>query len=164
MPRVAGLNIVAVLVAAIAIFMVGFLFYGVVFAQIWQQQFLENHGAVPLGQSGSLTGDALMSALAAVPGQMPMGPAMGAGFVVALLEAAGVAGLMKIARPKSLGVALQVTLLVWAGFTASILAYNVVYYAESRISLGIDIAHTLVAFLIGTLVVWFMDRKAMAAG
>lgn len=159
-PRLAGLNLVAVIAAAIAIFIVGSLFYGLIFSQVWQQQFLENHGAVPLGEGASLTGQALMDAVAAVPGQMPMGMALGFGFVLSLLMAIGLGLAFARMKPASLGAALGMAAMLWIGFVIPVLGYNIVYYAESRIDFMIDLGHTLVALLAGAAVIFLIDGKA----
>ena len=57
MPRVAGLNVVAVLVAAVAFYAVGMVFYGFAFMEVWGQEQLINHGADP-ATARTLTGTA----------------------------------------------------------------------------------------------------------
>src|SRR5262245_30322781 len=47
MPRIAGFNVVAVAVAAIAFYAVGMVFYGFVFMETWGQEQLINHGYDP---------------------------------------------------------------------------------------------------------------------
>jgi len=163
MPRLAGANLVAVIAAAVAIFIVGSLFYGLIFAQVWQQQFLENHGAVPIGRGAELTGQALMDALAAVPGQMPMGMSLGFGFVLSLLTAFGLASAFVRMKPASLMAALGIALLLWLGFVVPVLGYNIVYYAESRLDFVIDLGHTLVALLAGAAIIFLVDGKALKA-
>jgi Protein of unknown function (DUF1761) len=163
MPRLARANLVAVFAAAVAIFSVGSLFYGLIFAEVWQQQFLENHGAVALGEGPSLTGQALRDALLAVPGQMPMGAALGFGFVLSLLMAFGLASAFSRMKPASLGAALGIALLLWLGFVVPVLGYNIVYYGESRIDFAIDLGHTLVALLAGAAVIFLIDGKALKA-
>lgn len=163
MPRVAGVNIIAVLAGAVALFFVGFVFYGLVFQQLWSQQLLENHGVVPPGGGTALTGPALMEALAKIPNAMPMGPSMGLGFLISLITALGLALMLKMTKAASLAAALRCALLLWLGFAASTLAYNVVYYSESRISYFIDLAHTLVAYLAASAVIFLIDGKAIKA-
>lgn len=163
MPRVAGLNVVAVLAAAVAMFFVGFLFYGVIFQQLWMQNWLVDRGMVLPGQAAQLDLAAMQAQAAAAPGRLPMGPAMGLGFVVSLLEAIGVATLLQLARPASLAAAVRTVVVAWIGFSVPMLAYNIVYSGESRVTFGIDLAHTFVAFALGAIVVWLIDGKRAAA-
>ncbi len=159
--RVAGVNLVAWLAAAIAMYFVGFIFYGLLFEEIWSQQTLENHGLVALGEGADLTGDALMAEMQRIPGAMDMGPAMGLGFVISLITALGLAMVLRLAKPSSLMSALRVGMIAWIGFAATTLAYNVVYSSESRIIFGIDLAHLLLAYLVGAAVIFLIDGKAV---
>ncbi|MEZ5938553.1 MAG: DUF1761 domain-containing protein [Hyphomonadaceae bacterium] len=161
MPRLGGTNIVAVLAAGAAIWIVGALFFGVVFTDIWEREFIVGHGLATSDAVGDLDEEAIMALLAGVPGQIPMGAALGAGFLVALIQAAGIATVLAWTRPTGLGAAIRPVIAVWAAFSATMLAYNVIYYAESRITFGIDIAHTLVAFMVGTVVIYLIDGKAL---
>jgi hypothetical protein len=159
--RVAGVNLVAVLAAAVAMYFVGFIFYGLLFQEVWSQQTLENHGLAPAGGAASLTGDALMAEMQRIPGAMEMGPAMGLGFVISLITALGLAMVLRLAKPQSLMSALRVGMIAWVGFAATTLAYNVVYSSESRIIFGIDLLHLFIAYLAGSAVIFLVDGKTM---
>lgn len=163
MPRIAGLNVIAVLAAAIAMYFIGFVFYGLIFQEIWSQQTLENHGLVAVGEGATLTGEPLMAEMQRIPGAMEMAPAMSLGFVISLLTATGIAAVLKMAKPSGLGGALGTGLVLWAGFAATTLAYNVVYSSESRIIFGIDLAHLLLGYLAASAVIFLLDGKAMRA-
>lgn len=161
MPRIAGVNLVAVLAAAVVMYLIGFAFYGAIFAEVWQQQTLENHGIVAPGQGATLTGQALMDALNAIPNALDMGPALGLGGVISLITALGIGLVLRLARAGSLGAALRVGFILWLGFAATTLAYNVVYSSESRIIFLIDLGHLLLAYLAGAAVIALIDGKAM---
>lgn len=162
MPRVAGFNIVAVLVAAIAFYAVGMVFYGFVFMQTWGQEQLINHGADP-ATARALTGDALFAELSKIPGSLDMATSYGLGFVVSLVTTIGIAFVLQKAKPANLVAALGVALVLWICFAATGLAYNVLYSTESRTIFVIDLAHLLTAFLLAAGVLFLLDGKAIKA-
>jgi hypothetical protein len=162
MPRVAGLNLVAVLVAAVVFYFIGFLVYGLLLGDVWAQQILVNHGVVAADQASTLTGAALQEELAKIPGQMDMAPAMSLGFVISLVTAIGLALVLKMVKPASITGALGTAFVLWIGFAATTLSYNVVYSSESPIAFAIDLGHLLVAYLAAAAVLFLMDGKAMS--
>lgn len=164
MPRIAGLNLVAVLAAAIAMYFVGFVIYGLVFQEVWSQQTLENHGILAPGEGANLTGQDLANAVMGIPGAMEMAPAMSLGFVISLAAAIGIAVMLRMTRPRSLAAALGTAAILWVGFAASTLAYNVVYSSESRIIFGIDLLHLFIGYLTGAAVIYIIDGKAIRGG
>ena len=160
MPRVGGLNVVAVLVAAVAFYAVGMVVYGFVFMETWGQEQLINHGTDPAA-AHALTGTALFDALGKIPGTMDMGMAYGLGFVVSLVTTIGIATVQKMARPASLIAALGVAFVLWVCFAATGLSYNVLYSTESKTIFMIDLLHLLTAFLLSSVVLFLMDGKAL---
>ena len=160
MPRVAGLNVVAVLVAAVAFYAVGMVFYGFVFMEMWGQEMLVNHGADPAA-AHALNGTALFDELNKIPGAMDMGLAYGLGFVVSLVTTIGIASVLRIAKPASIVAALGVAFLLWVCFAATGLSYNVLYSTESKTIFMIDMGHLLVAFLLSATVLFLIDGKAL---
>ena len=161
MPRVMGVNLVAVLAGAVVMYFIGFLIYGLLFQEVWTQQLLENHGVVGPGEGASLTGDALIEAAATIPQQMDMGLAMGLGFVISLVTSLGITLALGYMKPASMGTALARAGVLWIGFAVTTLAYNVVYYAESHISFGLDSIHMLLGYLAAAAVIYALDGKAM---
>ncbi|HEY7797656.1 MAG TPA: DUF1761 domain-containing protein [Hyphomonadaceae bacterium] len=160
MPRVAGLNIVAVLVAALAFYAVGMVIYGFTLTEVWGQQTLINHGMAP-DQALALTGEPLMQALQAIPGMDPM-LAYSVGFLISLVTVIGIAVVMKLAKPASILAAMGTAFVLWLCFAATGLSYNVVYSSESTTIFMIDLMHTLIAFLLSSAVLFVMDGKALS--
>jgi hypothetical protein len=158
MPRVAGLNIVAVLVAAVAFYAVGMVIYGFALTEVWGQQTLINHGMAP-DQALALSGEPLMQAMQAIPGMDPM-LAYSVGFLISLVTVIGIAIVMKMAKPSSLLAAVGTAFTVWLCFIATGLSYNVVYSSESTTIFMIDLMHTLIAFLLSSAVLFLLDGKA----
>jgi hypothetical protein len=162
MPRVAGLNIVAILVAAIAFYAVGMVIYGFALTEVWGQQTLINHG-MAADQATSLKGEELMNALNQIPGAMGPAMAYGLGFGVVLLTTIGIAIVLRLDRPGYLFAALQTTFIVWLCFTAATLSYNVIYSSESQTIFGIDLLYHFLGYHIAAAVLYVMDSKALAA-
>ena len=160
MPRVAGLNIVAVLVAAVAFYAVGMVIYGFALTEVWGQQTLINHGMAP-DQALALTGEPLMQAMLAIPGMDPM-LAYSVGFLISLVTVIGIAIVMKMAKPSSLLAALGTAFTIWLCFIATGLSYNVVYSSESTTIFMIDLMHTLIAFLLSSAVLFLLDGKVLS--
>lgn len=138
MPRIFGLNIIAVLVSAIALYFVGFLFYGILFAELW------------VGLQG-LT-DAQM--LAAEENRLI---GMFHGFLISLattifiglaLERFGGDGMMS---------AIKSAVLLWAGFAVTTLAYGLVYAMQPFMLFVLDASHLLVGFVVVAIVQTALD-------
>jgi hypothetical protein len=160
MPRVAGLNIVAVLAAAVAFYAVGMVIYGFVFMEAWGQQQLINHG-VPEADATALRGTDLFNRLNQIPGAMSAGVAYGLGFLVSLVTTLGIAIVMKLTRPASLGAALGTAFVLYLCFGGTTLAYNVLYSTESKVIFGIDLLHFFLAYHAAAAVLFLIDGKAM---
>lgn len=162
MPRIAGLNIVAVLAGAVAYYLVGMIIYGFTLTEVWGNEMLKNHG-LAAQDAAPLAGEALMAELNKIPNAMSEGMAYGLGFLVALVTTIGIAFVLNKARPASLVGALGVALLLWLCFAATGLAYNVLYSSESRVIFGIDLMHLAIAFLLSAGVMYLIDGKAISA-
>ncbi len=161
MPRVAGLNLVAVLVAAIAFYAVGMIIYGFAVTEVWGQHTLINHGMAP-DQASALKGEELMAAVMAIPNSMGPALAYGLGGGVALVTTTGIALVLNMTKPASLGGALQRAFVLWLCFAATTLSYNVLYSSESRTIFAIDLAHLFIAYHLAASVLFLMDGKAMS--
>lgn len=162
MPRVMGVNLLAALAAGVAMYLIGFLIYGLVFQEVWSQQLLENHGIVGPGEGASLSGEALTAALGEIPQALDVGLAMGLGFVVSLVQAFAIALALVWMKPASMGAALMRAGLLAVGFAVTTLSYNVLYYSESITNFWIDAVHVVLAFLAGGAVIYVMDGKAVS--
>ncbi len=161
MPRVMGVNLVAVLAGAVAMYFIGFVIYGLLFQEVWTQQLLINHGVVSAEEAASLSGAALMAELEAIPGAMAPPVAMGVGFIVSLVTAGGMAAALKFLKPSSLGAAVGYAVLFWLAFAVTTLSYNVVYYSESVINFGLDVVHLLLGYVAAAAAIHALDGKAM---
>lgn len=161
MPRVAGLNLVAVILATIAFYAVGMVIYGFTLTEVWGNETLKNHGLLEPG-AAALTGNALMARLQEIPGTMSPGMAYGLGFLISLVTVIGIAFVLGMARPASLMAAMGTAFLLWFCFAATGLSYNVVYSSESVTIYWIDLMHTLIAFLLSSAVLYLMDSRQLS--
>lgn len=136
MPRLYDVNLLGVLLAAVAMFFVGFIWYGLLFSDIW----MAGRGYVEADLEGA-------------------NPAwMGAGFLIELVTAFGIGWLMKrqnITRlPTALAFALPLALLIAVPVTS----YEFVYGAYHSIAAWlVDCSHRLVTLLVGAAVLSLFD-------
>jgi hypothetical protein len=138
MPRIFGLNAVGVLISAIVFYMVGFVFYGVIFHSTWVElwNFTEAETAA-MGENASLS--------------------MAMGFVISIFSAVFIGLALKMFGATDLNSALRKAIFLWAGFALPTLAYDSVYAGQSMTLLAIDAAHLLVSFTAVAAVQTLMD-------
>lgn len=136
MPRLMGVNLLGVLLAAIVMFFLGFVFYGLLFTDYWMTA--RGYTADMFeGQSGIW---------------------MGIGFVIELVLALGIGWVMKAKGASSLGAAIGVGIALAILFGFPMLAYEFAYGAYHSVpGLMVDWGHTLVAFIGGAAVLSFFD-------
>lgn len=161
MPRIMGVNLLAALAGAVAMYFIGFLIYGLIFQEVWSQQTLVNHGLLAPADAGSLTGEALMQRMQDIPSSLSPTVAMSFGFVISLVTALGIAVMLSLTKPMSLGSALLHAAILWVGFAATTLAYNVVYSSESMTIFHIDLVHLLLGYLAAAAAIFLIDGKAI---
>ena len=138
MPRIFGVNIIAWLVATLALYFTGFVFYGLLFSQLW------------VGLWGFT--DAQMQAAEAGTGL-----SMALGFVISLATALFLGIALKAFGANGMKDALTKAVLLWAGFAVTTLAYDTVYAMQPALLLVLDAAHLLVGFLAAAAVLTAMD-------
>jgi len=137
MPRLGNVNLLGVLLAGIAMYFVGFMWFGVIFGDVWmntngftEDMFTDNNPLIMWG--GGIA--------------IPLVIAFGLGW---LMKQKGITTL-----PTAVLMGLWVALLI--GFP--LLAYGFVYSPEQNpVNLLLDWGHTLVTFLVGTAVLSFFD-------
>jgi Protein of unknown function (DUF1761) len=160
MPRVAGLNLVAVLVATVAFYLVGMVIYGFTLMEMWANETLKNHGLLQ-PNSPALSGQELMAKLGEIPGSLSEGMAYGLGFLLTLVTTTGIALVLNMTRPASLGAALGRAFVLWLCFGAMTLTYNVIYSSESTTIYMIDLMHLFLGYHLAAAVLFLMDGKAI---
>jgi len=137
MPNIFGTKLWVILLAAVAFFMIGWLWYGVLFMEKWM----------------ALEG---MSA----DGSDPAGSTMAIGFLISLLQALGVAGMMSAFGKSGIGSGLKAGLLAWLFFAVPLMAYRWNYADGPAELFHIDIAHLLVGYLVMGLIYGVLRKPA----
>ncbi len=158
MPRIGGINIVGVLVATLAFYFVGFIFYGVIFTEEWSFTLLEARSELELDTIRQMSDERFQAAWAEHIGGSA-GLSMGLGFVNALVTVVFLAIILRqlTAAAPSLVANVGYALLLWAGFAATTLAYNHIYANAPMAFFRIDMLHLFVAYAVGGAVLSFFD-------
>lgn len=130
--RVAGHNVIAIALASIVFFMLGWLWFGMLFMEPWAN----GHG-IPLDAGEG------------------MSPAwMASGFLIAVLSAIGVSIAVRWGGLPDLVGAVKKALLLWVGFGLTAALYTYVYQPEhSSAVLMIDASYTLVGWSVMAVIV-----------
>ncbi|WP_417491572.1 DUF1761 domain-containing protein [Maricaulis sp.] len=142
MPRIFGLNIIAVLVSAIALFFVGFLFYGLFFTDLWV-------GLQGFTDAQMLAADENMAA------------GMLHGFLISLVTAIFIGLALERFGSDSMMSSIKSVVLLWAGFAVTTLAYGFVYAMQPFMLFVLDASHLLVGFIVVAVVQTLLDGVAV---
>ncbi|WP_291845313.1 DUF1761 domain-containing protein [Maricaulis sp.] len=142
MPRILGLNPLAVLAAGIAFWMVGALFYGMLFADLW------------MGLWGSTDAD-----IATMEEQMAL--SMGGGFIQCLLFAGCLGFALKALKADGLTSHIKWAVFLWAGFVLLAQAYGTIYALQPVLLLVLDGTHTLTGFVVMAALLTVLDTVAV---
>ncbi len=130
MPKILGLNLVAVLVATLAFWMLGFLWYGVVFMDAW----MAGHG-LTADQAGGF--DIYMAG----------------GVIITLMQVIGIGLVLKWKGVGSIGEAVKTALLLWVFLALPFVHYAYLYLpAHNPMLLLIDGSHLLVGWVVSAVV------------
>jgi hypothetical protein len=133
MPKLFGLNALPVLVASIAFFLVGYLWYGVIFAEAWMT-------------AEGLTKEDAGSPIWMVPG-----------FIITLMQAIGLGLVLKWRNIAAPGPAAAAALVLWVVFALPFSLYAYVYMpAHDATLLFIDASHLLVGWVVAAAVLAVM--------
>jgi hypothetical protein len=124
------LNPIGILVASVAFYLVGFLWYGVLFAEAW------------MAAEGVSAADAEK--------QSPI--FMLGGFLITVMQVLGLAIVLKWKGATGLWDAAKTALVLWALFALPIAAYDFLYLpAHNATLLAIDASHLLVGWVVAAL-------------
>ena len=136
MPKILGLNLLAVLAASVAFFLVGCLWYGILFADIW----MEAAGIPP----------------EAAESENPIW--MAGGFLITVLQVIGIGLVLKWKGGASdIGAAAMTACVLWFFFALPFAHYAYLYGpAHSATMLMIDASHFLVGWVVSAVVLTLM--------
>jgi hypothetical protein len=142
MPRILGLNIIGVLVSAIALFFVGFVFYGLLFTELW------------VGLQGFTDAQMLAADENVVTGMLH-------GFIISLVTAIFIGLALERFGGDGMMSAIKSAVLLWAGFAVTTLAYGFVYAMQPVMLFILDASHLLVGFVVVAVVQTALDGVAV---
>lgn len=142
MPRIFGLNIVATLVAGIAFWLVGALFYGALFDDLWM-------GLWGFGPADKARMEAAM------------GMTLGIGFLLSLVFAGVLGFALKALKADGMMSAIKWAIFLWAGFVVTTMSYDMIYALQPVLLLVLDGAHTLTGFIIMAALLTVLDKVAV---
>ncbi len=130
MPKILGLNLVPVLVATLVFWMLGYLWYGVLFMAPW----MAGHG-LTADQAGAF--DIYMAG----------------GILITLMQVIGIGLVLKWKGAADLADAVKTVLLIWVFLALPIIMYAYLYLpAHNSTLLMIDAAHLLVGWVVPAVV------------
>ena len=140
--RVGGVPVLPVLVAAVAIYAIGFVMYAVLFDELW------------MGLAGISQAEAEESM-----GRMAISP------VMPILTAVGLSIVYRWAGVNGLGRAMQVSFVLWLCFAFMVLLYGFTYSSQHPGLLLMDSVHLLLNFRVGGAIIaaWPRGRGRAAA-
>ncbi|MEA1941562.1 MAG: DUF1761 domain-containing protein [Pseudomonadota bacterium] len=139
MPRILGLNIIAVIVATLAFYGLGAVWYGAIFSDLWTGLW-------------NFT-DAQMTAAEAAAG-----PAMALGFVNTLVTVVFLGLALKALNADKMSSAIKWAVFLWAGFAVTTMMYDIAYAMQPVMLLVLDGAHLLIGFVLAAVLLTVMDR------
>ena len=138
MPKIFGTNLLGIVLAAIVFFMLGWVWYGMLFMEQW----MAVHGL-------------------ATDGEMAMGPMIG-GFIIGLLQVVGLSFILHHAGASTLKTCAKICAIVAVLIAIPMAAYNVNYVGKDVSLLWIDGLYSLVGFvLIGIVLSFFRGKDAI---
>lgn len=131
MPKLFGIKLVPLILATLAFYVIGFLWYGVIFTNAWMSAMGVTEADFE-GQS---------------PAWMALGP------VISLLTVIVIGKVLKWANAASIGDAVQKTLILWVGFGVTMALYALAYSpTHSTMLFLIDASHVLVGWLVAAVI------------
>ena len=126
MPKLFATNVLIILLAGFLFFMFGWIWYDMLFGEKWM----------------ALTGVTMETA------EQNMARSMAVGFLISLLQAAGIAAIISIKSQPGIAAGLKAGILSWLFFALPITAYNWNYAGAPFELLQIDAGYLLLGYLL----------------
>jgi len=131
MPRIFGQNLIGVVLATLAFWVIGAIWYGVLFSDLW------------MAENGVIEAD--------FEGQSPVW--MMLGVVISLLAVIGIGKVMAWRGVADLGGAVMTAVILWSLFAVSFVMYDLAYLpAHSMTMFFVDAGHLLVGWVVSAAV------------
>jgi len=142
MPKIFGSSLLAIILATLLFYVVGFVIYGLLFSEQWMTY-------------------ACMTEAEALARNEALGPMMYIwGLVITLAQVLGIALFLKKANVNSAGKGLMKGAMLATLFALPVMAYNWLYQGSSANLLGMDYIHLLIGYGIAGAVLGFFRAKA----
>ena len=130
MPKILGLNLVAVIAASVAFFLVGWVWYGMLFQDVWMA-------------AEGISADAAEA-------ESPLW--MASGFLITVLQVIGIGLVLKWKGAVGIGGAVTTAVALWFFLALPFTCYAYIYAAHNSTLLMIDASHLLVGWVISAIV------------
>lgn len=159
MPRIGGINVVGVLLATIAFYIVGFVFYGLLFSADWTAHTLAAAGVAELDSIRQMSPERLQTAWAEAFPSSNQGVSLGLGFVNATVTTITLAIVLRFltSDAPSLFANIGFAFLIAIGFGVTTLCYDVIYASAPMPIFWIDTLHLIIAYMVASIVLFFLD-------
>ncbi len=141
MPKLFGSSLVAILVASIVFYMVGFMIFGVLFGEQWL-------ALVEMTEEDALARNAELGAMMYVWG-----------FGITLVQVIGLAWVMNHVGASEIGTSLKVGATIAVLLALPIFGYNWLYEGRAAGAVGLDFVHLLVGYSLACAVLGFFRGK-----
>ncbi len=154
MLRIGGINVIGVVLATIAFYMIGFLFYGLFFKDVWTAHTLASTGVAELDSIRQMTPERLEAAwYKAFPDANPT-LSMGLGFLNTLVTTIVLAVVLRFLTAGAATIASYAgfALLLAIGFSITSISYDHIYAGKSLILFWIDSAHICIGFIVSAVI------------
>ncbi|WP_108788101.1 DUF1761 family protein [Erythrobacter sp. Alg231-14] len=141
MPKIFGSSLLAIVIAAVVFYMVGFLIFGVLFGELWLEQ-------VGMTEEEALARNAQLGAMMFVWG-----------FVMPLIQVVGLAWIMNHVGASDIGTSIKVGATIAVFIALPILGYNWVYEGRAAGAVGLDFVHLLVGYVVSCAILGFFRGR-----
>ena len=153
MPRIANVNLLGVLLGAIAIYFVGFIWYGMLFSEAYMSSI-----GVFFNESGDTVRWLEADGVQTRTGMGNEGAWMAAGFLIPLVLAFGLGYFMKKQAVRSIASAAGFGLVLAILIGLPLMGYGLIYSPwHTWTGFLVDGSHTIVSFVVGAIVLSFFD-------
>lgn len=155
MPRLAGVHLLGLVLAALAIFFIGFIWYGLLFTEPW----MNANGLYFADEAGKTMQWLTASGLETVATDAGPDPKiMGLGFLLSLVLAFGIGWHMKQKGITKLVTAVLFALWLSLLIGVPLMAYDLIYVPGFHVGgFLVDASHTVVSFIAAAAVLSFFD-------
>jgi len=141
MPKIFGTSWLGILAATVAFYLLGFLWYGIVFTDMW----MDANG---------------MTKEAADAHNAKLGPMMYIwGILITLAQVLGLAYILNHASASLLVTCAKIGAIIAILIALPLMAYSALYEGRSIHAVGLDVAHILVGYIIACAILSFFRGK-----